>query len=439
MRKKGVPNKQKTYKLPKDVKYKDPLPTIYNKETKLWFIDATYGDFESSVKALHKAKASTHPKAIQDRKETTCLRLYGITNAGATVESRDKARATMMTLYGVKNALENKDLLQKSKDTLFKNFGVDNPVKHPDIFLKNRAAIIKSGKTTANTSHMERELRDFIRSLGFPEATNHWLKSDKGRPQELDVYVKEKNIAVEFNGLRYHTSRFKEKNYHLDKTELCEKNNIQLVHIFEHTWKNRKYQVKSFLKSKFGANQIKLNARDCEVRTTPFIEARDFLNKYHILGYGNFTEALGLYHKNELVCMVTIGKHHAVNDYDGYVLKRFIGKENITVRGGLDRLCKHAAAKYGDIITWIDRCISDGKGWEKCGWIKEEILRRDYFYYNTKTRKVVNKRKRRRDVVNTPKDMSEEEHATLDGLERVYDCGKIRLRFNYAKIIKKAS
>ena len=46
------------------------------------------------------------------------------------------------------------------------------------------------------------------------------------------------------------------------------------------------------------------------------------------------------------------------------------------------------------------------------------------------TKKVVSKQSRQKRAVGTPVEMTELEHATLDGLVRVWDCGKIRFSFS---------
>jgi hypothetical protein len=40
---------------------------------------------------------------------------------------------------------------------------------------------------------------------------------------------------------------YKDKNYHLNKTNLCNEKNIRLIHIFEDEWYNKKEIVKSKL------------------------------------------------------------------------------------------------------------------------------------------------------------------------------------------------
>jgi len=60
------------------------------------------------------------------------------------------------------------------------------------------------------------------------------------------------------------------------------------------------------------------------------------------------------------------------------------------------------------------------------------ILPPDYFYIDTNRQcKVISKQSRQKKKVNTPEGMTEYEHSLLDGLSRVWDCGKIR--FIYRK------
>ena len=54
------------------------------------------------------------------------------------------------------------------------------------------------------------------------------------KPYELDIFLPEKNIAIEFNGTYYHSIEMgTHKKYHLQKSLLCKKQNIRLIHIYE--------------------------------------------------------------------------------------------------------------------------------------------------------------------------------------------------------------
>jgi len=77
--------------------------------------------------------------------------------------------------------------------------------------------------------------------------------------KEIDIYIPEKNLAIEYNWIYYHSYNPKYsskiyKNYHLDKTIWCEKNNIELLHINEDEWEDKSFQKiwKKHIKWKLG-------------------------------------------------------------------------------------------------------------------------------------------------------------------------------------------
>lgn len=87
--------------------------------------------------------------------------------------------------------------------------------------------------------------------------------------QELDFWFPEENIAIEFNGTFFHSSNRRKAmkpDYHLKKTEACEKIGIRLVHIFEDQWKSNKEVLKSILRAVFGSYDMEIGAKDCIVR-----------------------------------------------------------------------------------------------------------------------------------------------------------------------------
>lgn len=457
------------YWLPVGVTLKDDGSLVnYNKETLLLFEDAILGEFESSFKAIQSANASTHPIAIKNRRESTNLKKYGNINAGATAISRNKAQATMLEKYGVSNALQNPEILNKSRETLKNNHGVDHPSKSEKIRNKTKATNLsrygvdnpgklkefndkaiqtsirlygvdnpaKSAKVkelilqaqinnaVTGGSKGEQELKSYIEELGFTTKKGYIGGSD---PKEIDIFVNELPIAFEYNGAYYHSEVIPQihNRYHLNKTLALEEKGIKLIHIFDFEWENRNRAVKSFIKSSLGKNSRIVYGRKCQIVGLTLDQTRDFLNDYHILGGNNMPAGLGLVCDGELVALASFGKHHRKNNNE-LVLRRFCGKENVTVIGGLSKL-SNAMKEFGPITTWIDRRISDGKNWIKAGWEPVHALPPDYFYIDSKNGKIISKQSRKKSVVGTPADMTEHEHALSEKLYRIYDCGKIKL------------
>ena len=70
-----------------------------------------------------------------------------------------------------------------------------------------------------------------------------WLKLDTKEPCEIDIYIPELNLGIEYNGTYWHSSKKKEKDYHQRKYNICKQNCIDLIHIFEfedlNKWKRK--------------------------------------------------------------------------------------------------------------------------------------------------------------------------------------------------------
>lgn len=247
--------------------------------------------------------------------------------------------------------------------------------------------------------------------------------------QEIDIFIPSLNIGIEYNGLYWHSELQKDKNYHKNKTDHFANKGIRIIHVFEHLWKNRKIQFKSYIKSALGVNANKIGARKCDLRSIEAHVAKDFLEQNHIQGFPvSVLYSLGLFYNNQMVAVATFGHHH--RGKDDIVLNRFAGLDNWTVSGGLSRISKAASDYFKrDIITWADISISAGSGYEKARWEKQEILPPDYFYTDFKN--VINKQSRRKSLVGTPEEITEHEHANSEGLFKVYDCGKIRYVFKH--------
>ncbi len=442
----------------------------YNKDTKLIFIDSIFGEFVSSFKALQTANSSTHPLSIQERRNKTNLERYGTISPAASNQLKDKVKQTMLERYGVENASQIPEIKEKKKLLSLERYGVENPMQSKEVKEKQQESCFRTngvynpmhsdkiksklqqtcldryGVTNAGgtieskikilesltknspnySSKGENEIREFVKSLGLNGESGYIGGSN---PKQLDIKIKELNIGIEYNGLYWHSEQIKTiyPNYHKDKMLAAKEQGYRLIQIFEHEWRDKQHQVKSFLKSALGKNSRIIYGRNTEILEIPKKEAQEFLKSYHILGAGHFIKAFGLKLDNELLCLIAIGKHH--RNSNEFVLTRFVGKEDINVIGGLSKLTSHAIKEFGQLTTWIDLRFSDGSNWLKSGWQLVKTLNPDYFYYNIKNLKIISKQSRKKSNVNTPVEMTEHEHALKDGLRRIYDCGKLKLLF----------
>jgi len=278
-------------------------------------------------------------------------------------------------------------------------------------------------------NQMENELKDFIKSLNlsFEENTKKVIA-----PYELDIFIPLKKVAIEFNGLYWHSEIYKDKNYHLNKTELCENKDIKLIHIFEDEWLNKKDVVKSRIKNILGFTEKKIYARKCVIKEISSKESRIFLNENHLQGNVNASIRLGLYYNDELVSLMTFGslrKNLGNKSSDNqYELLRFCNKLNTSTIGGANKLLKYfiTTHKPKEIISYADRRWSQGNLYSKLNFFKKHNTKPNYFYIVNEKRE--NRFNYRKDIlVKEGFDDKLTEHQIMLNrkLYRIYDCGSI--------------
>ena len=96
-----------------------------------------------------------------------------------------------------------------------------------------------------HTSKPEKDLKNFCKQY-FPNLIENNRKYIS--PCELDIIIPELKLAIEFNGIYWHSIEAGAlSGYHLMKTELCEAKGYRLIHIWEDEWNDCKNEIKQKL------------------------------------------------------------------------------------------------------------------------------------------------------------------------------------------------
>ena len=279
-----------------------------------------------------------------------------------------------------------------------------------------------------NNSINEHKIYEYIKNI-FPNAIANDRKILKGN--ELDIYIPEKNIAIEYDGLYWHSELKKDKNYHLNKTLECEKNGIRLLHIFEDEWLYKSEIWKSILDNILGLTKNRIFARKCSIKEVSVEDTTAFLKQNHIQGWCPSQIKIGLYYNDELVSIMTFGKsrHFIGNSDTEYELLRFCNKLNTNVVGGASKLFKYFVNTYKpkSIVSYADRRWSVGNLYEKLGFDFIHFSKPNYYYIIGTLRK--NRFNFRKSVLkkkyDCPDNMSERDFCKQQKWYRIYDCGTI--------------
>lgn len=282
-------------------------------------------------------------------------------------------------------------------------------------------------KCSHQVSKWEQEIYGFISSLGIEcEQSNRSILNGK----EIDIFIPKFNIGIECDGLRWHNEQYRDKDYHLWKTNECASKGVRLIHIFEDEWVFKKEIWMSMFRNMFGLISEKVYARKCDIREVDAKECREFLDANHIQGYSNSKINYGLYYNDELVSLMTFGVPRinlgGKKEEGSYELVRFCNKLDINVIGGASKLFKHFIDVYNpiSIVSYSDKRWSLGKLYGILGFEHTHDSKPNYFYVNNMER--LNRfRFRKSMLVNEGFDKDKSEHDIMleRGIYRIYDCG----------------
>lgn len=277
------------------------------------------------------------------------------------------------------------------------------------------------------TSHMEKTLCDFIKTfdLEMVENTSYIIS-----PKELDIYLPNNHIAFEFNGLYHHSESFKPSDYHKIKSDMCMNKNIELIHIFEDDWRDKRDIVKSKITGLLGKYTNVINCSQCIVKELSENECNDFLNNNHLQGACESTHRYGLVFNTEIIMVMVFNIGKEISE-----LLRYCTKINTLVTFGAGKLFKYVTNTHSNImnmIAYIDRSFPIGSGYEGIGFALDSYTEPDYHYIirdsnNNYFRE--NKAKYTKEtLVNEGFDPEKSEHdIMLDrNIYRIYDCGNIK-------------
>lgn len=366
------------------------------------------------------------PGMIEKRKQT-CIEKYGCENAMQSEIVKNKAVMTNIERYGCKAPFQNEGVREKAKQNYFNKTGYYNPSQNPEVrehirvnnlkkygventkqtllsekaksillsketfeeyletcgfkttadiakdldvadstIIKTAAKFDLRGYAVVNTSKGELELNDFIKSLGVKTIHDrcHILPHN-----ELDIYCPDYQIAVEYNGVFWHSDiNIKSHLYHYNKSKDCEALGIRLIHIYEDEWNDpvKKEIIKSLIKVALGKVDTKIYARQCEIREITNKEAKPFNNKNHIQGHRNAQITYGLYYNNELVQLMSFSWNTHYQAWE--IIRGCPGSNNIVV-GGVSKLFKHFIKEKNPekIFSYCDFNKFNGVGYEAIG------------------------------------------------------------------------
>lgn len=283
---------------------------------------------------------------------------------------------------------------------------------------------------TGGPSRPQIALAQFLEDLGEKVEIDYRYGVGK---KEIDVFLPEHRLGVEFNGLYFHSSIFRPRGYHLTKMREAAEVGIDLIQVFEDEWAMRDLQVRMLLINRIGKHLDRVYARQTNVINLSHSEANEFYDIYHIQGGGVLGIHLGLRDRTGEVCAVmTLSRRMSRRQRGGggeVELSRFATCKKVI--GGGSKLFSALLEETGaqQVISYSDNRLFNGRLYEHLGFTKAKVLPPDYCYVGPGFKERL--RKQRFQHKHLPKllgdaydpNKSERENCEAAGYYRIYDCG----------------
>jgi hypothetical protein len=289
-------------------------------------------------------------------------------------------------------------------------------------------------------SNAEDELLLFIRKIApnlLIETSNRSIL----RGKELDIFIPSINLAIEYNGVYWHSeSQGKYKAYHLEKKQMCfENGGLNLIHLLSSDWVMRKAIVKDRLRHKLGVKAKNVvYARKCEVVEIDSGITKDFLVNTHIQGHCQSSVNLGLVFQEELVAVMTFGVRKITGGDAVLELLRFSTALDTHIPGAASKLFKYFLINYDttefkSLVSYADLNYSNidplKTVYAQLGFSHKHISPPSYSYFKRSNESVLHhrsvfmKHKLKDKLESFNEDLSEYENMLNNRYERIWNCG----------------
>ena len=396
------------------------------KETNLerYGVENTFQSEEKKIKIKetnlkkHGVEYPSQSSKVRDKVKKTNLKNFGFEHVIQSSEIKEKIKQTNLERYGVENYNQNNEVREeqsKIESEIFLNeikikypnliavssssgktfFNCDNGYEH--IFPIN-AALLQSRYNNINTKvcticyppeykyRSQSEVRIFeLISFYYKDIIpNYNLTIGKNKKLQLDIFIPSLKLGIEFNGMFWHSERYKKNNnYHLEKYEVFNKNGIELIYIWEDDWNHLNEIVMSNIYKRLKIDVIK-NINDSSLSIPNIDEVNEFLKNNHLDGKTENCNYISLTNNNEIV---SICAFKTINN-DIHII-RYVDIVNFNVDNSFKIFIEYLKNnyKFNNIFYKIDFSLYDTQFLTDNNFIKvERTLPEMFIAYNKKHR-----------------------------------------------------
>ncbi|NJO60940.1 MAG: hypothetical protein HC836_22600 [Richelia sp. RM2_1_2] len=455
----------------------NPLKSTIGKEKRKETMLKKYGtefplqceELRNKVKEKNNDRSSDEWVIINKKRKDTNIKKYGVANLWELPEFVNKINQTNLDKYGTKWVQQNTNILSKRIQSRKKQFvdklisrfpnispafdienynginvyrGGSSYMWHCDVCKLSFEKIVKSDvvitcplcfpENKSYQSNGEREIAEFLTELSVDFNLHD---RQLAKPYEIDFIIPKYFLAIEYCGLYWHSDKKVDKNYHSRKKDLCNKQNIKLITIFEDEWIEKKDICKARIQFLLGKAKKLCGARQTTIAEISSKEYRNFVNQHHLQGYTPAKVKIGAYYCGEIVAVMSFGGQRTAlgsrKEDCVFELIRYVSEYNIP--GIASRLFSYFVKQYSPkkIISYCDLRWGSGGLYEKLGFQLKSQTAPNYWYSSDGLHRFHRFQFRKQVLVKKGFDPSMTESDIMEnlGYYKIYDCGNYKFEW----------
>ena len=249
---------------------------------------------------------------------------------------------------------------------------------------------------------------------------------------ELDVSVPDRQFALDYNGLYWHSELIQtNKSQHDTKSRAVAAVGIRLFHLFEDEWHNKKKIVKSMILHRLNMTDRRVSARKCTVSIIDHRAASKFFDASHIDGHTRATITFALKLDDTIIAALSLRPSMQLTHGIRMEIARFATDLNTSCPGALGKLTRAAIdwtkanrPNCIGLITYADGRFGGGDGYVTSGW-KDAGHTGIGFWWTDCTKRY------NRMFVKATSEISEKEHAKLRRVTKIWGCRHRRFLLDF--------
>lgn len=342
---------------------------------------------------------------IKAKMLSTCIERYGSVNWFSSEIGQTALKEIHLAKRGVENPSQDPIVRAKMKQTILDRYGVthNNYIgKTPEQIealtdstkfilavtgLTIQAAAEKLGVIESTIYRLSREYdcRSVlaITSRAYEKKITDFLDENNINyltnvrtviaPLELDIYIPDKNIAIEVGAFFWHCDQYgRGSEYHYGKWDRCKEQNIGLFQLFDDELFDNWELTKHKLLRALDISVPVINVNEVEITKCTIEEEQEFLDKWHNPGYSaERTETIACKFNNKIIAILTINE---------FIIEKWATDLTISCPGLLSKALEYLNST-GEITVITDNRMNDGQEYKSAGFFESHVIEPKYWYF----------------------------------------------------------